>query len=70
VIQETINCATEENLSQLEEAIKKIFKENNQIALSFDENQLEQELWTIDIDLSPLPASKASEGSKISQLAP
>jgi hypothetical protein len=64
VIQETINAATEENLSQLEEAIKKIFKENNQLALSFDENQFSQEFWTIDIDLSPLPASKASEGSK------
>jgi hypothetical protein len=64
VIQQTINCATEENVNQLEEAIKKIFKENNQIVLSLDENHKEQELVTIDIDLSPLPASKASEGSK------
>ncbi len=74
VIQETINAATEENLSQLEEAINNIFKENNQLALLVDENPLnavvqplsplEQEFWTIDIDLSPLPASKASEGSK------
>lgn len=59
VIQQTLNCATEANLSQLEQAINQIFKENNQIAL-FEE----QAFWTIDIDLSPLPASKASEGSK------
>jgi len=59
VLQQTINCATEENLSQLEQAINQIFKENNQITL-FEE----QAFWTIDIDLSPLPASKASLGSK------
>jgi len=72
VIQQTINSATEENVSQLEEAINRIFKENNRLYLfvenpdedGVDENPEEQELMTIDIDLSPLPASKASEGSK------
>lgn len=64
VIQQTINCATEENVNQLEQAVNQIFKENNQIALLANENPLEQDFLTIDIDLSPLPASKASEGSK------
>ena len=64
VIQQTLNSATEENVNQLEEAITQMFKENNNITLSLDENQISQDALTIDIDLSPLPASKASEGSK------
>jgi spore germination protein GerM len=64
VIQQTINAATEENVNQLEEAIKQIFKENNQIDFFFNANPEGQEFLTLDIDLSPLPASKASEGSK------
>jgi hypothetical protein len=63
VIQQTINAATEANIDQLEQAINQIFKENNQTILLLDENETEQPL-TIDIDLSALPASKASEGSK------
>ena len=38
VIQETIKSATEAHLSQLEEAIQRIFKEKNQIALSQTRN--------------------------------
>ncbi len=64
VIQQTINSATAENVTQLEEAINQMFKENNNITFFLAENPEEQDSLTIDIDLSPLPASKASLGSK------
>ena len=74
VIQQTINAATEENISQLEQAVNEIFKVNNQTFFLLDENPPASKLRkangvfaprvTMDIDLSSLPASKKSEGSK------
>ena len=61
---ETINAATDENVSQLEQAINEIFKDNNQTILFLDEDPKGSKQVTIDIDLSPLPASKRAEGSK------
>ena len=64
VIQQTINAATDENVSQLEQAINEIFKDNNQTIFFLDEDLKGSKQVTIDIDLSPLPASKRAEGSK------
>ncbi len=69
VIQQTINAATDENVIQLEQAINEIFKENNQTIFFLDEEPKEQKVVTIDIDLSPLPASKKAEGSKKGYMA-
>jgi len=64
VIQQTINAATDENVSQLDQAINEIFIENNQTFFLLDENPPASKPMTMDIDLSPLPASKKAEGSK------
>jgi len=65
VIQETINAATEENVGQLNQAAKQMFSEHNRILFALDSQTATAEnLITLDIDLSPLPASKKSQGSK------
>ena len=62
VIQQTINVATLENVSQLECAIDEIWQSNNRIGL-LTSNEPQKQPVTIDIDLSPLPISKHAQGS-------
>lgn len=63
VIQQTLNAATEENVCQLEDALKAIWDENNLTALFLESAQKEEKVETIDMDLSGMPASKNAEGS-------
>ena len=64
VIQQTINAATDENVSQLQQSLSEIYQENNQTSLFLDADPKEQEIVTMDIDLSALPAAKGAQGSK------
>jgi hypothetical protein len=63
VIQQTLSAATEANVQQLEQAQKEIWHSHNQILLLMS-NPKEAPPLTLDLDLSPLPASKAAEQSK------
>ena len=47
VIQQTINAATETNVTQLEQALNQIWRENNQTILFLDENPEERKLVKI-----------------------
>jgi hypothetical protein len=63
VIQETLNAVREDNISQMENALKTIWKQNN-LSVSFIEKaQKENKTVTIDIDLSGQFASKKAEQS-------
>lgn len=68
-IQDTLNAATEENLSQLQQAVKSIWNSNNltetllQLQLQ-DEKEKKPAKITIDVDLSGQKASKKAQGSK------
>jgi hypothetical protein len=63
VIQETLNAVTEDNISQMENALKTIWEQNN-LSVSFIEKaQKENKTVTIDIDLSGQIASKKAEQS-------
>ena len=68
VIQQTLAAATQANVQPLEQAQKEIWQSNNQILLLMSNPQTEAPL-TIDLDLSPLPASKAAEKSKKGDVA-
>lgn len=63
VIQETLNAVTEDNISQMENALKTIWEQNN-LSVSFIEKaRKENKTVTIDIDLSGQIASKNAEQS-------
>ena len=61
VIQDTLNAATQENVQQLEDALKAIWDENNLTVSLLEKAQREETVVTIDMDLSGMPASKKSE---------
>lgn len=70
-IQDTLNAATEENVSQLQQAVNSIWNSNNLTAALLqlqlqDENEKKPAKIriTIDIDLSGQKASKKAQGSK------
>lgn len=63
VIQETLNAATEENVEQLELALKTIWDQNNLTISLLKDAKIEGKLVTIDIDLSGQPTSKNAEQS-------
>jgi hypothetical protein len=63
VIQQSIDAATEVNVQQFEVAIKEIWEQHSRIRLEMP-SQLADHPVTIDLDLSPLPASKGAEESK------
>jgi hypothetical protein len=64
VIQDTLNAATEENVQQLESALKAIWDRNNLTVPLLRSAQREGRVETIDMDLSGMPASKKAEGSQ------
>ena len=63
VIQDTLNAVTEENVIQMESALKSIWDENNLTVPILENARIEGRIETIDIDLSGMPASKKSECS-------
>jgi len=63
VIQQTLNASTEENVVQLEAALKTIWDENNLTVSCLRDAQSAGRVETIDMDLSGMPASRNAEGS-------
>jgi hypothetical protein len=61
VIQTTLNAATQENVQQMEDALKAIWDENNLTVSLLEKAQREGGIETIDMDLSGMPASKKAE---------
>jgi hypothetical protein len=64
VIQDTLNAAIEENVRQLESALKAIWDGNNLTVPLLKSAQREERMETIDMDLSGMPASRKAEGSE------
>ena len=64
VIQTTLNAATQENVQEMEDALKAIWDENNLTAPLLEKAQREGKIETIDMDLSGMPASKNAEKSE------
>jgi hypothetical protein len=64
VIQTTLNVATQENVRQLEDALKVIWGENNLTSSLLENARREERVTTIDMDLSGMPSSKKAEGAK------
>jgi hypothetical protein len=63
VIQDTLNASTEQNVLQMEEALKTIWDENNLTVPILENARIEKRIETIDMDLSGMPASKKAECS-------
>ena len=63
VIQDTLNAATEDNVLQMESALKVIWDENNLTVPILENAKIEGRIETIDMDLSGMPASKKAECS-------
>jgi len=64
VIQRTLDASTDENINQMESALKTIW-DNHNMSLSFLEgSQKARKVETIDMDLTGMPASKKAEGSE------
>jgi Transposase DDE domain group 1 len=63
VIQDTLNAVTQENINEMEEALKTLWDENN-LTIQILENAMSAgKVETIDMDLSGMPASKKAECS-------
>ncbi len=60
VIADTLDAATEADVADLGEAIAELFGRYSQAR----QHAFDQELLVLDVDLSPLPASRAAEGSE------
>jgi hypothetical protein len=60
VIAQTLNAATEQDVADLQAALGEIFSCYGQAR----RHHFKQELLVLDVDLSPLPASKRAEGSE------
>lgn len=63
VIQDTLNALTEDNILQMESALKSIWDENSLTIPILENARIEGIIETIDMDLSGMPASKKSECS-------
>jgi hypothetical protein len=63
VIQDTLNASTEQNVLQMEEALKTIWDENNLTVPILENARIEWRIETVDMDLSGMPASKKAECS-------
>ena len=63
VIQDTLNAVTEDNVLQMESALKSIWDENNLTVPILENAKIEGRVETIDMDLSGMPASKKAECS-------
>ena len=64
VIQQTLSATTEENLLQMETAMKTLWGQNNLIATHVADARSHQAPITLDIDLSGQPCAKGAEGVK------
>jgi len=64
VIQRTLDAATDENVEQLESALKTIWDDHNMTVSLLEDAQKAGRVETIDIDLSGMPASSKAEGSE------
>src|ERR671933_1095160 len=60
VLAETLNAATDQDVMALRTAVEKLFRQHSQAC----RHDFAQELLVLDIDLSPLPASRKAEGSE------
>lgn len=64
VLAETLDAATEADLAALREAMTDVFERYSQAR----RHDFRQELLVLDVDLSPLPASRRAEGSERSYM--
>jgi hypothetical protein len=60
VLAETLNAATEQDVAALRTAVEELFQQHSQAC----RHDFAQDLLVLDIDLSPLPASRKAEGSE------
>src|ERR671932_324921 len=60
VLAETLNAATEQEVAALRTAVEELFQQHSQAC----RHDFAQDLLVLDIDLSPLPASRKAEGSE------
>ncbi len=59
-IAQTLNAASEQDVANMQTALDELFRAHSQAY----QHDFEQDLLVLDIDLSPLPASAAAEGSE------
>jgi len=64
VIQRTLDASIQDNVQQLESALKTIWDNHNMATPLLESAQKEGRVETIDMDLSGMPASKRAEGSE------
>jgi ribosomal protein L34 len=60
VLADTLDATTEQNVAELRAAIEAIFVRHSQAR----RHHSEREVLVLDLDLSPLPTSKAAEGAE------
>src|SRR5919205_720848 len=60
VLAETLNAATDKDVAALRAAVEEIFQQHSQAC----HHDFTQDLLVLDIDLSPVPASRKAEGSE------
>ncbi len=60
VLAETLNAATDQDVAALRAAVEQIFQQHSQAC----HHDFTRDLLVLDIDLSPLPASRKAEGSE------
>jgi hypothetical protein len=60
VLAETLNAATDQDVAALRAAVEEIFQQHSQAC----HHDFTRDLLVLDIDLSPLPASRKAEGSE------
>ncbi len=60
VLADTLDAASEADVADLQAALAELFEKYSQVR----QHAFEQELLVLDVDLSPLPASKHAEGSE------
>src|SRR5919202_4774760 len=60
VLAETLNAATDKDVAALRTAVEELFRQHSQAC----RHDFTQDLLVLDIDLSPLPASRKAEGAE------
>src|ERR671933_109386 len=60
VLAETLNAATDKDVAALRTAVEELFRQHSQAC----RHDFTQDLLVLDIDLSPLPASRNAEGAE------
>jgi hypothetical protein len=64
VIQRTLDASIDENIHEMESALKTIWDSHNMTLSFLEDAQKEGKVETIDMDLTGMPASKKAEGSE------